>query len=174
MQDRTDLGEMARRLTAALDRIGSGIERLPAAAAPAAAPAPRAGKAGDLAALQEALEVERAANAQLAERLRAVKERDSHAKAQAEARIEAMTRQLDIQGLELARLRKTTTQLRDALRMMTDGAAGATPEPHLINKAMLAELEALRALRQSEAAELDEVLRALDPLLTEAETHARA
>lgn len=174
MQDRTDLGEMARRLTAALDRIGKGIERIPAAA-PAAAPAPaKAAKGDDLAALREALEVEKAANAQLAERLKAVKERDSHARAQAEARIETMTRQLDLQGLELARMRKTMTQLREALRMMTEGAAGATPEPHLINKAMLAELEALRALRQSEAGEIDEVLAALDPLLSEAEAHARA
>jgi hypothetical protein len=184
MQDRTDpqaeLGEMARRLTAALDRIGRGIERMaaapagPAPAGPApAAPAPRAARGGELVALQEALEVERAANAQLAERLKAVKERDSHARAQAQARIESLTRQLDMQGLELARMRKTLSQLREALRMMTEGAAGATPEPHLINKAMLAELEALRALRQSEAGELDEVLAALEPLVSEAEAHAR-
>ncbi|HMO07117.1 MAG TPA: hypothetical protein PKD10_05640 [Paracoccaceae bacterium] len=170
MQERTDLGEMARRLTAALDRIGKGIEPSPPAAAPAAAP--KAGKGDDLARLQEELEVEKAANAQLAERLKAVRERDGQSKAQAEARIETMTRQLDLQGLELARLRKTTVQLREALRMMSEGAAGATPEPHLINKAMLAELEALRALRQSEASELDEILAALDPLVKPAEARA--
>ena len=38
-------------------------------------------------------------------------------------------------------------------------------EPHLLNKAMLAELEALRATRLSEMAEMDEILAELKPLI---------
>lgn len=165
MQDNDGIATLAQheqRLSAALERIGKGLDRLvarPAAAAPsAAAPGP------ELARLREELETERTANAQLSERLKAIKERDGSARRDAEARIEAMTRQLDLQGLEMARMKKVTAQLRDSLRALTDAAVGAVPEPHLINKAMLTELEALRALRQIEANELEEVLSALAPL----------
>ena len=41
-------------------------------------------------------------------------------------------------------------------------------EPQLINKAMMIELDALRALRLTEMAEMDEILAALEPHLTEA------
>ena len=40
-------------------------------------------------------------------------------------------------------------------------------EPHLLNKAMQAELEALRATRQSETVEMDEILAELQPLIGE-------
>lgn len=164
MQDNDGIATIAQheqRLSAALDRIGKGLDRL---ARPAPAAAPPVTPGSDLARLREELDTERAANAQLSERLKAVKERDGSARRDAEARIEAMTRQLDLQGLEMARMKKVTAQLRDSLRAMTDAAVGAVPEPHLINKAMLTELEALRALRQVEANEIDEVLSALAPL----------
>ncbi|MFN3970595.1 MAG: hypothetical protein ACK4L4_04365 [Gemmobacter sp.] len=177
MHETAAIAEHERRLSAALDRIGKAIDAL--AAAPATsprrgAPPPAADDAlaAEVERLREALEVERAANAQLTERLRAVKDRDGQARAQAEMRIEVMTRQLDLQGLELTRMRKTTIQLRDSLRAMTEAAAAVSPEPHLINKAMLAELEALRAQRQTEVAEMDEILTALAPLLEEAPTDA--
>jgi hypothetical protein len=184
----TAIAEHERRLSAALDRIGKAIDRITAAPAavpaaeppaPAAAPARRgaaaatdAALAAEVARLREALEVEKSANAQLTERLKAIRERDSQGRNQTGTRIEVMTRQLDVQGLELARMRKTTAQLRDALRAMTEAASAGTPEPHLINKSMLAELEALRAQRQSEVAEMDEVLSALAPLVQEAESNA--
>ena len=63
------------------------------------------------------------------------------------------------------------TQPRDglaaALALRTAAAAGVT-EPGLINKAMATELEALRATRLTEMAEMDEILAALEPHLTEA------
>ncbi len=161
------IAEHERRLAAALDRIGKGVDRLAQAAA---RPAPRATQpaTAEVAQLREALEAEKATNAQLTERLKALRERDGSARRDTEARIEAMTRQLDVQGLELGRMKKTTIQLRDTLRAMTDAAVAATPEPHLINKAMLTELEALRAIRQTEIAEMDEILAALAPLAEEA------
>lgn len=177
MQESAAIAEHERRLSAALDRIGKAVDRV-LSAPPAAAAAPRKGQAADgaltaeLARLREALEVEKAANAQLTERLRTLRERDGQGRTQTQTRIEVMTRQLDVQGLELARMRKTTIQLRDTLRAMTDAATAGTIEPHLINKAMLAELEALRAQRQTEVAEMDEILTALAPLLEEGATDA--
>jgi len=45
-------------------------------------------------------------------------------------------------------------------------------EPHLINKAMLAELETIRATRAVEMAQADAVLAALDPLVKRAAQEA--
>jgi hypothetical protein len=85
--------------------------------------------------------------------------------------VEKMTQQLDIQGLELQRMRKSTVQLREHLRVLHEAAADNLAEPHLINKAMLAELESLRATRHTETAEMDEILAELKPLIEEARAH---
>ncbi|MDQ1847901.1 hypothetical protein Q9299_06340 [Gemmobacter fulvus] len=190
----SDLAELERRITAALARIGTGLDRLasqtavqaqepepvpPEAAPPQPAPpevapvepATPAVDTAEISRLQEALEAERGTNAQLTERLRAIKERDGKQEAVLEARIEQLTRQLDVQGLEIHRMRKSTIQLREALRGLREQQEGSV-EPHLINKAMLAELEALRAARSSEAAELDEILAELAPILAEEKTDA--
>jgi len=89
----SDIAGYERRIMAAMDRIGRGLEALRAAeAAPAPAPAEpvaaqTAAPAGDLAL---ALEEERMANAQLTERLRLLKDRAQTAAATAEARIAAL------------------------------------------------------------------------------------
>jgi len=119
--------------------------------------------------LRAQLEEERTTSAQLQERLKAVKDRDGAATAQLQDKIDRLTRQLDVQGLELQRMRRTTISLRDQLRQLRETQAAAVAEPHLINKAMLTELEALRATRLTEMAELDEIAAALDDHLTEAE-----
>lgn len=175
--------ELERRITAALDRIGRGVDNLPVAATvaapvaatmaaprPAAVPIPAMTPAGDdVATLRAQLEEERTAAAQLQERLRAVKDKDLIIQAQLQEKVEKLTRQLDVQGLELQRMRKTAITLREQLRVLREAQAAGAAEPHLINKAMLAELDALRATRLSEMAELDEIAAALDTHLTEAE-----
>ncbi len=40
-------------------------------------------------------------------------------------------------------------------------------EPHLLNRAMMTELEALRAARAADVAEMDEILSELKPLIGE-------
>lgn len=183
MDEDSAIAQHERRLAAALDRIGRVLDRAdearaaappPPAARRGAAPAAASGTdAAEIARLREALEVERAAVAQLNERLKVLKEREGQTRSQTGSRIETMTRQLDLQGLELMRARKLIVQLRETLRTMTEAAIAGTPEPHLINRAMLAELEALRAQRQLESAEMDEILTALAPLIEEAEQDAR-
>lgn len=168
----SELAELERRITVALERIGRGLDRLPAAAtagaAPAAGtPAPSADAAAEIARLTEALEAERIANAQLTERLKAVKERDAQAAHALESRVDAMTRQLDVQGIELQRMRKTAIALREQMRALREAALAGMADAHMINKSMLAELEALRATRITETAELDEILAELGPLVAE-------
>ena len=174
-----EIAELERRITAALTRIGAGLDR--AAAMPPPAPVVAAPLTGGEALLRAELDEERMLNAQLQERIKVVTAREAAlrdvkppepkpvhvpvAQAQLEARIDKMTRQLDVQGLELQRMRKVTVQLREQLARLREAAEAGTTEPHLINKAMMAELEALRAARASEIAEMDEILSELSPLI---------
>jgi septal ring factor EnvC (AmiA/AmiB activator) len=169
MQDMPTIAELERRITAALDRIGQGLDRLPAAQEP---PAPQEAPSGDVAALQEALETERGALAQMAVRLRVIKERENKTKSELEARIAELTETRDQQGLELQRLRKTVAQLRDTLTAQNEAVRAGVTEPQVINKSLLAELEALRVQRRSESAEIEAILTALVPLIEEPEPHA--
>jgi len=161
-----DVTEFERRISAALERIGRGLDGLSAGGVPVG---PAAADPAEIAALRAQLEEERTTSAQLQERLKAVKDRDGAATAQLQDKIDRLTRQLDVQGLELQRMRRTTISLRDQLRQLRETQAAGVAEPHLINKAMLTELEALRATRLTEMAELDEIAAALDDHLTEAE-----
>lgn len=156
-----EISQLEQRITAALERISKGVDRLAAApgSVPAAAPAPDA-------TLRAQLEEEKSLTAQLHERLRTLKERE--AKADQQDKIDRLTQQLDVQGLELQRMRRTNAALRDQLAALRAAQAAGVTEPQLINKAMAAELDALRALRLTEMAEMDEILAALDPHLTEA------
>ncbi len=154
------LDELEQRLATALDRIGKGLEELPKVAAPTAT-------AADTSDLQTALDDERMLTAQLNERLRAVKEKDTQSQAQFTAKIDQMAQQLDTQGAELKRMRNTTVQLREVLRILRDASAAGVADPHLVNRAMQAELEALRATRMTEVAEMDEILAELAPLIEE-------
>ena len=174
-----NIAELERRITAALMRIGDGVERLSAAhaeteqditdqgvpdqGAPVATLADGVAEA-EIARLNEALDEERMLAAQLNERLRVVRDQDAQARQDLEIEVGRLMKLLDGQGLEMQRLKKTVVGLREQLRLMTEAQAEGRVEPHLINKAMLTELETLRALRAAEAAELDELIAALDPL----------
>lgn len=158
------IAELERRITSALMRIDRGLDGLAQQAPATAEPEAAADEQSEVARLTEALSEERMVTAQLQERLRALKDRDAAQTMPLEAEVARLTKQLDVQGLEMQRLKKTVVSLREQLRSMTDAMAEDRVEPHLINKAMLTELEALRALRSAEAAELDEIILALDPL----------
>jgi len=161
-----EIAELEKRITAALERIGKGVDRL--AQAPRSAPS---ASGGADAALRAQLEDEKALNTQLQEKLRAAKERES--KGDLQEKIDRLTQQLEVQGLELQRMRRTTAGLRDQLAALRAAQAEGVAEPQLINKAMAAELDALRAERLTEVAQIDEILAALDPHIAEA-AHAGA
>lgn len=163
-----DIVELERRIAAALMRIDRGLDAFAASAgggaASAAVPEADEEAIAEIMRLTAALSEEKVVTAKLQDRLRTLKERDAAQTMPLEAEIERLTQQLDVQGLEVQRLKKTVISLREQLRSMTDAMAEDRVEPHLINRAMLTELEALRALRAADAAELDEILLALDPL----------
>ena len=138
MQDMADIAELERRIAHALERMGRAVARL----APGGGPARSNGQGEGDPDAAEALEAERAKtallSAQLALALREPRERDAGPQGQLEAKLIRMTRQLDVQGLELARMRKTAVQLREHLRLLLDNAAEALVDPSQINRAMAA------------------------------------
>lgn len=185
----TQIDELQSRITRALDRISQGVERLAATPAPQqpematdetgggpeteTAAADLVDGAAEIARLQVALDEEKMANAQLEERVKLLHARleeqpapgpDAALQEQLAAQREGMAGlDTDLQRLRLSNdmLQRTNEEMRAALEANVG-------EPHLINKAMLAELEALRAARAAEEAEMRAVLGALEPMLAEA------
>ncbi len=173
-----DIPELERRISAALARIEAGLEHAKVAAttqeAETVARLADGVAEAEIARLNEALDEEKILSAQLQERLRAVKDRDAAGRDELQAENEKLRRQVDVQGLELQRLKKTVASLREELRTVTDAVAEGQIEPHLLNKAMVTELEALRALRSAEAAQIDDLISALEPLVPNTEVDANA
>lgn len=161
------------RALAAMDRVASGLEKLQ-----------KAGVGSDSSALADALEEEKLANAQLKERLRALNTRhfdeigalkeklaDTSERDALQARITVQDEAMARLDMDIQRLRHANDELRAsnaALRAANEAGVG---EPHLINKAMLAELEALRASRATDAAEAAALLAKLEPLLAAAQAN---
>lgn len=158
-----DVTELEQRLATALDRIETGIAAGPPVVETPVIPAD-VSEADDL---QMALDEERMLSAQLNERLRAVKDKDQQSQALASVKLDQMALQLDLQGGELKRMRATNVQLREVLRILREAAAQGVSDPHLVNRAMLAELDALHATRLTEVAQMDELLAELAPLIEE-------
>jgi len=153
-----DIAEFERRISAALDRIGRGLEGR-------AAPAPAPSEGADASSLATQLEEERLANAQLEERVRALKARQDGKLAELEAKVDQSRSRAAGMDRELQRLRQVNAELRDINDQMRRALAEGVSEPHLVNKAMLAELEALRATRAADAAEMDAILAELTPII---------
>lgn len=163
----SDITELERRITAALDRIGTGIDGL---------------GSGDSSALQTALDEEKMANAQLEERVRSLKDQHEAKVAEIETgladRLAKLTADLEAARNEAGEaksqnraLRQSNQRLQASLHSLREASANAV-EPHMINQAMMSELEGLRAARSADRAEVEEILGALEPLLKEDAPHA--
>lgn len=168
----SDLAPIEQRLADALDRIGRRVEKGSRAARgsvfglgarPERGPDPEQEAA--LASLRESLEKERAANAQLSERVHQVKQRQETTIAQLERRLARLTEQLDLQSLEMLRLKKANAKLMESNTALRAAQEEAFPDSTLVNKSISAELEALQAERRAEMAEMEEILAELKPLI---------
>lgn len=164
--------ELEQRITAAFMRISAGVATLSAAglpAVPAQSYDPDARNEN-----QDALDEERMANAQLNERLRAVADQRAATETGLRSEIDSLTRALDTRGLDMQRLSSTVSQLREDLRRLREAAEQGVVDPALINRAMLAELEALRTTRAAEMGEMNDILAALGGVLDAEEGRAHA
>jgi DNA repair exonuclease SbcCD ATPase subunit len=157
----SDIAELEGRITAALDRIRAGVARL-GVAAPGGGDQVAAAPDSDLAAQ---LAEEKTVTAQLEERVRALKARQDGEMATLKASEEKAAARLAAVERDLQKLRQANAELRSINSKLREALSANVSEPHLINKAMLAELEALRAVRAADAAEVDLVLEALAPIM---------
>jgi len=173
----SDIAAYERRISAALDRIARRVDSdAPREAAPArgtmfargAKPDPAEAEArASVDSLRQALEKERAANAQLSERVHQVKQRQETTIAQLERRLARLTEQLDLQSLEMLRLKKANARLMESNAALREAQAEGFPDTTLVNRSISAELEALQAERRAEMAEMEEILAELKPLLAD-------
>lgn len=158
----SDIAEYQSRITAALDRISVALE---------AGSDPGSASDADMAA---ALEAERTANAQLEERVRAIKEKQETTIAALETSVTDL--EGEVQSLKdaladrdggLQRMRRVNEELRRSNTALREANASGLADAHLVNTGMMAELEALRADHATTAAELAEIAVVLDPILAE-------
>ena len=163
-----EIAELEHRISAALARISAGVDRLGKAE-----DAPSATQAEEIARLQALLDVERAARAEadaaLAEQ-RSTEESDVSVRAE----VARLTRQLDEQSLDNQRLRSSLAQLREELRRLREAVESGVADAPLLNRALQAELESLRAARASETTEMAEILTQLGVIVEGEEALAHA
>lgn len=155
----SDIAELETRISAALDRIGNGIE----------------GLSGGDSLLAEQLEEERTANAQLEERVKAIKQARDEAVAALESQLSALQAEMaalqDAAGAkdaQLQQLASVNAELRASNASLREANAAGLADASLVDAAMASELAALNALRAGDRAELDEVLARLGAIVGEA------
>ena len=160
-----EISDLEQRINQALDRIGVGLDAVAGASS------------GNIEALQDALDAEKMANAQLEERLRTLNEKHEAEMrelrssledrvSQLEGALEALTEESSGTKAQARALRQSNQRLQASLQTLREESATGI-EPHLINHAMMSELEALRASRLSDQAELTAILGTLKPMLEE-------
>ena len=152
----SDISDFERRITAALDRAQQALEQLGGQ------------DGGDSAALAAELEAERVANQQLEERVRAIKEKQETMIAQLEADVRGLKEALSARDAEVQTMRGVNESLRVSNAKLREANAQGLAEPDLVNAAMVTELDSLRAAREADRAEIEEILAVLEPALKEA------
>ncbi|MEO9825428.1 MAG: hypothetical protein ABJF50_13510 [Paracoccaceae bacterium] len=152
----SDISDLERRITSALDRATKALEQLSA----------QSEEAGpDLSA---ELEAERVANRQLEERVRAIKDKQETTVSALEREVADLKGALSARDGEVQQMRSVNAALRETNTALRDANAKGVGEPSLIDQAMSSELDSLRAARSAQQAEIEEILATLEPILKEA------
>ncbi|QJF51466.1 hypothetical protein [Roseobacter ponti] len=146
----SEIDELQSRILAAMDRVAQGVDALAA---------PDTSQTDDL---RKTLEDEKARNAALSEQVETLTRQQQENEDAVAAQVSGKVASLDTQ---LQKLRRANAQLTEACDALRRANAEGVGEPHLINKSMMAELEAIKAMRNAEMAEADEIIAALTPLL---------
>jgi len=154
----SDIAALESRMATALERIRQGVNHLDK---------PSAAESGskDVAALEAKLEEEQTANAQLAERVKALGDRQAGLVAPLESKVAAQADQIASLDGELQRLRATNADLRELSAQLRSAASEGVADAELINRALKAELDALVAQRSADKAELGALLAELKPVV---------
>jgi hypothetical protein len=161
-----DISELERRILYALERIDVATAQIGGSVADRPADPP-ASTAVDVDALKAELEAERLANAQLTERVRAIKEKQETMVIALEKKVARLTQQLDANGTELQHQRQLNVDLTAINRKLSEAARTGLIDTETLNQSMETELTALRVARSAEMAEMEEIMAELRPLIGE-------
>ena len=155
-----ELEALEQRLSAAMERIGTGLSQM-------GMPATNAVSDSEVADLQSALDEERQANEDLRERLKAVRDRSGATIVQLEQKVARLQDELTANeraAQELVTSNARLMQISQALReQISDGVVQADT----VADTLQAELATLQAARTAEAAELSALLTELKPMVGE-------
>lgn len=168
----SEISELERRITAAMDRIATGVEAL--SAAPLVEETPETeDKAGalaeELAELKALLEEEKLANAQLGERIKALKTKLAKKEVEVDQSVSALKGEMAALDAQLQELKASSEALRASNEALRAAQEQGLADAGLINAGLAAELSALKAERGVEAAETAAIVAALEPLLAKTE-----
>ena len=156
----SDISELERRITAALDRVGSAVDRMAAG-----------GGGADSAALSDQLAEERTANAQLEARVQAIKDKQETTVAGLESDVARLKAALLRRDSELQAARATNAALRDNNASLRTAATAHLEDADAVTASLESELLALQNDRAAEKAEVDEILSSLSPMLNGENAH---
>ncbi|MEM8591595.1 MAG: hypothetical protein AAGF13_03625 [Pseudomonadota bacterium] len=166
-----EIAEYEARLVEALSRIQNGIDKWPKAPAEDASPTtaedtPSPSVAPDeVAKLREELEEERTANAQLQQRVRQIRRKQEERVGELEEQLKEVETRNQAFQKEAAKAKRASEGMRQAMQDLQSASEQGAADAHLINRAMMAELEALRAERAADAREIADIVKALEPLV---------
>mgnify|MGYP000713526619 CR=1 FL=1 len=142
--------ELQSRIASALDRIRVGVD----------------GMSGSVdTSVQARLAEEQTANAQLEERVKAIKVKQESLVHTLEAEVANLRQQLSERNSAVEQLKTVNGALRQNNQALRDANAQGLGDAELINNGMVAELDALRKTQESDRAELDSILVELKPLV---------
>lgn len=160
------------RMTAALARIESGLSKWSAdghteSTQNAMEATAAAATSQEVADLQAKLDEERTTNAQLQQRVQQIRQRQEQRMDGYADEITSLKDQLAAAESQAAKLRRSSEDMRQALEALQSASTESAPDAHMINRAMMAELTALRTERAADAEEIGALVSALEPLLEE-------
>lgn len=154
----SDIDGLGSRISVALDRIRQGLDTLER---------PSLDEDGAATNVEMKLLEEQNANAQLEERVRSLKAMQDTKLDGLEDRVAAQREQLVVLDKELQRLRQSNADMREINAQLRSAVSESVSSPELLNRAMMAEIEALNAQRAAEAAEVSAIITELKPLIEE-------
>ncbi|RBI73518.1 hypothetical protein DQW77_08955 [Roseovarius sp. TE539] len=169
----SEIDEMQRRIMAALDRIGQGLDGMVVAAEDNATQEDETAPED----LRQLLDDEKLANAQLEERVKHLRaklleaeEASAHTDPPAKPEEAAINAPETLKELDarIQSLRAANDKLRENNRALREANAAGLADADLVKRSMEAELDALRAAQAMDRAEADTVLAELNGVLGDA------
>ena len=160
----SDVNHMENRLRAALSRMEDAVTKLPDPSAVIASEQQRTELAAQL-------QAERESNAELEKRVEALQEVQQSRVTDLENALSAAKTSLAEKDAVQQELKTRLEELRDQVARLTEANRAMVGDAGLVNTAMMAEVEAMRASRRADVSDIDDLIASLNAQM-EGDSHA--